>query len=238
LQGNFDEAGAVAARGHAALDAAGAPQVGHTHLYCAEVFPTEDPEAAQQFADAALANAQACNNPTALAIGWATVGYAHASSDPERAAAALEESIALTREGAGDGIYGVALAGLAVLASASGDAKRAIALLDEAVRHGRDSGNHITVGIAAGLGVLVMTNLGEPQLAAILSGAGLETIGGMRAAGFNSRYEDAVAELRQALGSSSFDAAFAKGAAMSNEKQIAAFLISELARVRSSIADA
>jgi predicted ATPase len=236
LQGNFDEAHAVAARGHAALDASGAPQVGHTHLYCAEVFPTEDTEAAQQYAEAALANAQACNNPTGLAIGWATVGYAHASRDPQRAAAALEESIALTRKGGGDGIYGVALAGLAVLASDSGDAPKAIALLDEAARHGRDSGNQVTVGIAAGLGVVVMTNLSELQLAAILSGAGGETIGGMRAAGFNSRYDHAVAELRQTLGSSSFDAAFAKGAGMSHE-QTAAFFISELARVRSSMAD-
>jgi predicted ATPase len=115
-QGRLDEAYAVAATGHAALDAAGAPRVGHTNLFCAESVTTVSPEAARQLAEAALANAQVCNNPTGLAIGWFAVGYANLRHDPARAAAALEQSIAITRNGAGDGVYPLALVLAAVLA--------------------------------------------------------------------------------------------------------------------------
>jgi predicted ATPase/class 3 adenylate cyclase len=236
-QGRFDEVYAVAAGGHAALDAAGAPQVGHTHLYCAQSMPQVDPETARQLAEAALSNARACHNPTGLAVGWFTVGCAHLSHDPGRAGAALEESIALTRNGAGDGVYVVALVLAAFLASGSGDVETALALLDEALHHGRDSANHSTVAGAVGFGVLIMANLGQPGVAAVLSGAGGGlAIGAMRSTGYLSQYEDAVAGLRHELGSSAYDAAFAKGATMSYE-QVAGFFLSELARVGPRLRD-
>jgi predicted ATPase/class 3 adenylate cyclase len=237
LQGRLDEQYAVAAAGHAALDAAGAPRVGHTHLFCAESWATEDPEAARQLAEAALSNAQACDNPTGLATAWMAVGFAYLRHDPARAAAALEESITITRSGAGDGAYPIALELAAFLASRSDDFERAIALLDEGVRYGRDSGNRVAVVGVVGFGMLIMTSVGELEVAAILSGAGGELATPiMRAAGFHSQYADAVAGLRRDLGSPLFDSAFARGAAMSYE-QAAMFLLSELTRVGSSISD-
>jgi predicted ATPase/class 3 adenylate cyclase len=235
--GKFDQAYAVAAGGHAALDTAGAPQVGHTHLYCAQSVSPGDPETPRQFAEAALSNAQACHNPTGLAVAWFTVGCAHLSHDPARARGALEESIAMTRNGAGDGVYVIALVLAAFLASGSGDVETAVALLDEALRHGRDGGNHSTVAGAVGFGVLIMAKLGQPEVAAFLSGAGggLAT-GVMRSTGYLSQYEDTVAGLRQELGSTAYDAAFAKGSAMSYE-QVAGFFLSELARLGPPIGD-
>jgi predicted ATPase len=235
-QGRFDEAYAIAERGHAALDAAGAPRVGHTHLFCTESGSTQDPEAARQFAEAALSNAQACGNPTGLVIGWFTVGYAHLRSDPARAAAALEKSIALTRNGAGDGVYAAALVFAAVLALGAGDVVRAIESLDEALRYGRDNGNQLTVATAVAFGVLMLTSLGEREVAAVLSGAGGEVaVPVTRSARHLSQYENALVGLRRELGSAAFDAAFAKGAAMTYE-QVTVFLLSELARIQSSIA--
>jgi predicted ATPase/class 3 adenylate cyclase len=238
LQGRFDEQYAVAAGGHAALDAAGSPRVGHTHLFAAESWAAEDPEAARQLADAALSNAQACDNPTGLATGWMTVGVAYLRHDPARAAAALEESITITRSGAGDGAYPIALELAAFLASRSGDTEKAFALLEEAVRYGRDSGNRVAVVGVVGIGVLIMTSLGQLEGATVLSGAGGElAIPIVGAAGFHSQYADAVAGLRRDLGPSVFDSAFVKGAAMSYQ-QVAAFLLSELTRIRTSMVDA
>jgi predicted ATPase/class 3 adenylate cyclase len=237
LQDRLDDARAVAESGHAALDQAGAPRVGHTHLFCAECF-TEDPEAARQLGEAALSNAQACGNPTGLAVGWMAMGRGYLSHDPARAAAALEESIAWTRKGAGDGAYGASLVLAAVLASRLGNAERAVIMLDEALRHGRDSGTRVAIVSAVACGVLVMTELGEVELAAVLSGAGGALVNGvMRAMGYLPRYEDTVAGLRQSLGSSAFDSAFAKGAAISSE-QVEHFFLSELARIQASFFDA
>jgi hypothetical protein len=143
----------------------------------------------------------------------------------------------MTRNGAGDGVYVMALVLAAFLASDSGDVETAVALLEEAVRHGRDGGNHSTVAGAVGFGVLIMANLGQPGVAAVLSGAGGGlAIGVMRSTGYLSQYEDTVAGLRQELGSTAYDAAFAKGSAMSYE-QVAGFFLSELARVAPPIGD-
>jgi hypothetical protein len=237
LEGRLDEQCAVVADGHAALDAAGAPPVGHTHLFCAQSVATEDPQASRQLAEAALSNAQACGNPTGLAVGWFTVGYAYLSHDPARAASALEQSIAMTRDGAGDGVYPYALMLAAFLASESGDAERAIALLDRALRYGRDSGNRVTVIEAVGFGTLIMTQLGQLELAAILAGAGGDlAVSLMAAPGYLPYYQDAITGLRRKLGSTAFDAAFARGAAMSYE-QVTVFLLPELTRVGSSLGD-
>jgi predicted ATPase len=236
LQGRVDKAVTVAAAGHAALNAAGASPVGHTHLYCVESMSTADTDAARQFAEAALSNAQACNNPTGLAVGWFAVGSAHIPHDPTRDFAALEQSVAITRNGAGDGVYPFALMLAAVFASGSGDIETAIAMLDEALRHGRDSGNQNTVAVAVALGVIAMTNIGQLEVAAVLSGAGGDlAVSVLWTPQHVSQYEDVVARLRVELGSAAFDVAFAKGAAMSND-EATVFFVSELARIRSSLA--
>jgi predicted ATPase/class 3 adenylate cyclase len=238
LQGRVDKAATVAAGGHAALDAAGASPVGHTHLYCVEAMSTADPDDARRLAEAALSNAQACHNPTGLAVGWFAIGSAHIPHDPTRDFAALERSIAITRNGAGDGVYPFALMLAALFASGAGDIETAIALLDEALRHGRDSGNQNTVAVAVALGVIVMTDLGQLEVAAVLSGAGGDlAVSVLWTPHHVSQYEDVIARLRVELGSPAFDAAFAKGAAMSID-QAAVFFVSELARIRSSLADA
>jgi hypothetical protein len=238
LQFRLDNAAVVAASGHAALDAAEAAPVGHTHLHCMESMFTVDPDAARQFAEAALSNAQACDNPTGLAVGWFAVGSNLFSDDPARAFAALEQSIALTRNGAGDGIYPFSLVLAAVLASRSGDADTAIAFLDEALRYGRDSGNQQTVASAVAMAVIIMTDLGHLELAAVLAGAGGErAVSVLWASDHVAQYEDVVARLRMELGSPAFDAACANGSAMSYE-QVAVFLVSGLAHIRTSIAGA
>jgi predicted ATPase len=235
-QGRLDKALEVAASGHTALDAAGAPRVGHTALLCLEATFTPDPEMTRQLADAALANAQACDNPTGLAIGWYTVGYANLRHDPARSAAALDQSAAMTRAGAGDGVYAYALICSAVLESATGDAETALASLEEAVRYGRDSGNQLAIDTAAGFGLMIMANLGEPGVAATLSGAHAEAVMWMmQANGYGAEYQDTIARLRRQLDRPALDAAVATGVTMSHE-QIAAFLLHELARLRSSLA--
>jgi hypothetical protein len=146
------------------------------------------------------------------------------------------------------------LALAADLALGSGDAEKAIALLDEAVRYGRDNGNQATIAAAVALGVIIMTDLGLLEVAAVLSGAtsrspmvsawavGAAGAGGelgvalVRSAPYRSQYEDALARLRRELSSPAFDAASAKGAAMSYD-QVAVFFVSELTRVGSSIGD-
>jgi hypothetical protein len=163
------------------------------------------------------------------------VGFACLRQDPARAAAALDQSIALTRLGAGDGVYAQAVVLSAVLACGSGDDETSIALLYEALRYGRDSGNQISVSFAIGFGLIIMAERGDPEVAATLSAAGPGAL--IKAHGsFAAEYEHTVGRLRRQLGPAVFDAAVAKGAAMSRQ-QIVAYLLAALPRVGAPIAE-
>jgi hypothetical protein len=231
--GRLDEAHAALADGHAALDAIGAPVNGHAHLFTAELVSVADTAGAAQIAADALATARESANPTALAVAWWTVACACSADDPVRASAAIAESLALTRAGAGDGVYGVGLAIASALHTRLDDRTTALASLKEAVRHGRDTGNGLTIGFAANYGVQAMADLGEPDAAAVLAGAFDATyapFANLMSLPERSLRQAKLDRVRQGLGAEVFDAATRRGAAMSHD-EIVDYLLGEIERL-------
>lgn len=102
-------------------------------------------EAGHELSDAAVAEARALGNPTALAIAtyiWATT---HWMDDPRAARAALEESVALTEGGASDVIYGDTQELLARLEYLAGDVPQALRSVKGALVFSTSVGNRPSV---------------------------------------------------------------------------------------------
>jgi predicted ATPase/class 3 adenylate cyclase len=221
--GRLDEARAAIEAGHAALDAIGAPVNGHVHLSGAAVSFSQGAAEAHQMAAAALAGARESRNPTALAIAWWALACSISADDPARANAALAESLALTRAGAGDGVYGISLCLAAALHARLGDRNAAMTLLKEGVRHGRDTGNGMTIASAVSFGVQAMADLSQPEAAAILAGAlatNFEPFDNVIQLPERSLRRAKLDRVHEALGGSAFDAAFTRGAAMSPDEVV------------------
>ncbi|HXY93240.1 MAG TPA: adenylate/guanylate cyclase domain-containing protein [Acidimicrobiia bacterium] len=227
-QGRVDNSIAVAAAGHAALDAAGVSPVGHINLHCVQAGAADDH--AQEHAEAALSLAQKFGNPTALAVGWLAVGMSCSVTDPRRALTAAHECIALIRDGAGDGVFIAALSLAALEATQLGDPEQALADLDEALRYGRDTGNRMAVASAVFAAARLFADLDRPVIAATLGGALAQSMSGATWAMAWAPRGAVIEELRTTLSSAEFDDAFGRGAEMSYDN-VLQYLLTELTRV-------
>jgi predicted ATPase len=214
---NEQEALSAFADGHAALDAISAPPNGHAHLYMAEATVTGDPAVAGDCALAALAAARLSANPTALAIALCGLAYTCSVDDPAQALAAATESITLTRAGAGDGVYGLALCLAAALHARKGGWRAPLALLVEALQWSHDSGNIQPTVWAVDFGIQVMADLGHPHLAAIPPQE-------------QSQRDTKLAAVRQQLGVAAFDADLQQGATMGLDA-ISAYLLAQISQL-------
>jgi hypothetical protein len=90
--------------------------------------------------------------------------------DPRAAAGALDESIALSRAGAGDAVFSTSLALLAPLRARVGDIEGATRALHEGLAHGRDIGDRAVVAQCFASVAEVAFTAGEAVLAAVCGG--------------------------------------------------------------------
>jgi hypothetical protein len=171
LSDQVEAAEATARSGHEALDAAGVSRVGHTNLWAAQSVWASDPRLALEYGEAALDNARATGNPTALAVGWWAIGMACSLTDPARALAALETCFALIRDGAGDGVYPAGLVVAAGIAARLGETDRVPGYLREALLWARDTGNHPAGTTAVFVATGVFLDQGHLVVASTLAGA-------------------------------------------------------------------
>jgi predicted ATPase/class 3 adenylate cyclase len=227
-RGRVEEADAVAAAGHAALDHASVSPIFHINLHCLQASVIDDPVRARTHAEAALALARQSGNPTGLAVGWFAVGWSWLFTEPRRALTAMEECMTLIRNGAGDGVFIPALTTAALQASHVGDRDQALNYLAEALRYGRDTGNRMAVGAAVFAAARVFADLDRPVIAATLAGALTTSMAGAapampRLAPQQIRPKD----LRATMSPAEFDATFALGAAMSYDEALQ-YLLGEL----------
>jgi predicted ATPase len=189
-----------------------------------------DFDSARRHADDALALAQAVGNPTALAGAWAAVGWARWNDDPERALEAITESRRLRHGGS---VFGPVISIAAVIQSRAGQSHAALIDLRDALGYSADAGLRATVLSALDRAVIVMANVGNPECAAVLGGAvtsgplaALDTItfaveGSMRA--------DALAAVRERLGTTRYQGAIRRGAAM-NYEELVDYALAEIDR--------
>ena len=166
------DAHAVIEEGNRVLRSAGASPRVLTHLHVSGVSAARgNPALVRAEAEAGLRYAREAGNPTGLAValyGWAESWYL---DDPDAALAALDESIALTRAGASDGVFGFALA-LAVQLEAGTDQCRenAIATLRDAIAYSVDLGDRPMVISACARAFQILAAFDLSALAAVFTG--------------------------------------------------------------------
>ncbi len=178
----------------------------------------DDSPATQGSADEVLRAARESGHPTSIANALFVSVFGIWRTDPERAAAIMDESIALVRRGASGVVFGLLLAIRAVTYAEAGDHARARAHLRESIAFSTDRGDSPTVATAVDYGIQVMAALGQLDDVAVLAGA----ISAPQFSPLDSlppreriRRDEVLARARAALGDDSYDAAFARGAAMS-----------------------
>ena len=158
-------------------------------------------------------------------------------AEPERALAAATECVELVRAGAGDGILGMALGEAATLHARLGNPDAALTALGAAARWARDGGNKGMVSAALSFSVLTMADLAEPYVSVVLAGALTKFGVSAEAFAHASLLAAKVDQARLEIGAEVFDAALARGAAMTHDETVP-YLLGEIDRLIDESADA
>ena len=230
MSGDWEGAIQVITDAEAALRAAGDAPRGLSFLRSAAANFHNlmgDYDAARVDAELSLEAARRSQNPTATASAQFARAVALTRDDPEGAARALDESIALGRLGTSGGLFGFALARRAVLRADAGDHAGALRDTREAVKHGHERGDRPMLTSALECAVAVFHALGRDEAAAVLAGAlaaGVTTgiqrplTGGLVA---DLEIASALERTRRVLGDEAYADATARGATMSLDDTVA-----------------
>jgi hypothetical protein len=163
------------------LDSLDAPAATKSHLHAAGVTSARSDQAiARAEGNAALRWAREARNPTCLAVSLYAWALPRRDENPERALAALDESLALTRAGASSGVFGYALALAATLEARRADRRQAaLATLREAFQVSVDFGDRPMLITACVHAFELFADQQQYEAAAVLSG--VTTMGPMGA---------------------------------------------------------
>jgi predicted ATPase/class 3 adenylate cyclase len=175
---------------------------------------------AREHADFAVPLARTTRNPSLVAASLFGEALSALQTDPDRALAAIDESIGLTQSGASNVVLGFVLAMRAKLRAIAGDSTGALTDLREAVASATEKTDMIVLVTGLGRGVEILARLGVDELAAVLDGF---VTGPMRPLDSLPREEwpdrdEALEQARRALGQDGFDRAVERGRAMSVEE--------------------
>jgi hypothetical protein len=196
-----------------------------------------DHAAARQPAMEAVEIARRIRNPMGLAAASLAAAEAIWRSEPQAALLLIEDTLALARAGAIDGLIGIALTLAAVIRARTGDLPGALAALQEATLQHHADGARQILGDTLRVGAGMLARLGEAGPAAVLSGAVAAVPGGFSASNEGEqrtigRSQDLA---RDALGEAAYDAAAGRGAAM-DEDEVVRYAVGEFQRVAALLA--
>jgi hypothetical protein len=195
--------------------------VAYAHANASMIASLSDAAIARVEAVIALRQARAIANPSTLATALLAHGWARSVDGPAAALVALDESIALCRQGANPVIFGIAL-NLATSARVrTGDLAHAVRDLREGVERTHQTGSRALFFFSVWNGIEVLTALDRYEEAAVFDGivsTGFSTE--WRAATAWTRQRAVIAEARAAYGSERYDAAFQAGAAMTYDQAV------------------
>jgi hypothetical protein len=181
----------------------------------------EDEEIAE--ARRAMSLAQVTGNPSNVALASFALGWALRHRHPDEAIVAFDQCLALARRAASGNALALALSLGARVAASQGDADGARTRLREALEESirDDDWSFLTVSLDAA--VDISWYLGQAQAAAVLAGAVETALAPLRfpyiaSAGPSLAVRTAnLARVREALGDSLYEEAYAEGAAMSRQ---------------------
>jgi hypothetical protein len=185
----------------------------------------EDEEIAQ--GRLAMSLAQRTNNPTSLAQASYALGWALRHRHPDESIAAFDRCVALSRGGANTSVLALALSHGSRVAASQGHAERAKAKLkqglEESIRD--DDWPQLTASLDSAVDTFCY--LGEAGTAAVLAGALETTLAPLRWPYVSSRGPGLavrtanLARVRETLGDTVYEQAWAEGVAMSRQDALA-----------------
>jgi predicted ATPase len=181
----------------------------------------------------ALRLARDIANPSSQAIALGVFGWVSLRDDPPAAAAALEESIALTHAGAGDAVFPTALVLLAPLRARAGDVEDALRALRAGLVHARDVADFPAAGTTLASAVEVTFTAHETTIAVIFAGMlDSEAFRGLLSANdpYRPAREGVLDHLRTELGTDEYAARLAQGTATTFDDGIE-YALAELDRI-------
>ena len=205
-------------------DVPASPWAAFTHAMAAVTAVTaslQDDPVARTEAEVALRQAREISHPTALAAALWAFGMVLADDDPGAALAALDESIALGREGASHGMLSQALHHAAVVRVRTGDLPGAARDLREGVERSHQLGSRSAFYVSVWSGVEILSALDHWAETGVFDGivsTGLTAE--HRAGDGEARRRAAVAHARAAYGSERYDQAVRTGAAMTYDQAV------------------
>lgn len=186
-----------------------------------------------------LAGARELRNPTTLAIALFAYATTWWRDEPERARAAIEESLQLTDAGASDTVYGDNLELLSRIERAAGQAGPALRTIRMSLQESINAGNHLSV-ISSQWYVAELLGLEarEPEVGAVLHGYTtlgpevpvMPAIRGREA----DLHDQAVRTIQGGLSPDRFDELVDRGRTMTYERA-AEYTMSELDRIIAEI---
>jgi hypothetical protein len=199
----------------------------------------EDYAAARSPAMEAVEIARRVRNPyLSAATSW-VAAEAIWHSEPQAALLLIEDSLALTRAGAGDTVLANALTLAALIRARTGDLPGALAAVQEATLQRHADGSRMQLGMALRAAAGMLAGLGEAGPAAVLSGALDAHFPGSITAKWDNAYVTAAQTqtlARHALGETAYDAALSRGAAM-DDVEVVRYAVSEFRRVAALLAE-
>jgi hypothetical protein len=231
--GRPDEALTLVAQGDAVLDSLGAPIAAHATLQAARSLAHSErgeTELAREAAWDYVRQARATANPSLLAGALSTLARVTWRGAPAAALEMVDESIRLTDEGASGVNLGYSLGIRALLEGRAGQLGPAVSDLRRAIRSSRDKGDWYMVATTIERVVLVLSDVGRLDGAALAAGA--VTDGALGNLGILPKAERAEVErtverLRAELGPARF-AALAGQASMASRERATELIVSAL----------
>ncbi len=183
----------------------------------------DDLETARRESTRALALGEQTGNPSSMAMVCALLGWVLADDDPDASLEHFERSVAFTRSGASDVMLSNALAAIADHRSRRGEHEAAVDSLREALQHVVADGDLPGCAGVLDFGITVLVGLEQHDAAVVVNGnldAGPLTRALMETPREKVKRTNAVEAARLALGAERFDAALARGAAMTVEEVV------------------
>jgi predicted ATPase/class 3 adenylate cyclase len=176
---------------------------------------------ARREAESALRQARKSANPTALAGALMANGWALITDDFAAALAALDESIALSRQGASPQSFPTALRLAALIRIRTGDLPRAAWDLREAIERAHHGGYRLTFDASILSGIEILTSLDHLEQAAVFDGIASTGLTPEYRAGREwAHLQSVIASARAALGPDQYDQAFQTGASMTYDQAV------------------
>jgi tetratricopeptide (TPR) repeat protein len=172
-------------------------------------------------AESALGQARTSANPTALAAALMAKGWALITDDLAAALAALDRSIALSRQGASPQSFPTALRLAALIRIRTGDLPHAARDLREAIERSHHGGYRLTFDASILSGIEILIRLDLLEQAAVFDGIASTGLTPEYRAGTEwAHQQSAIASARAALEPDRYDQAFHTGAQMTYDQAV------------------